>query len=59
MPEGLYKQDILSWAERQSELLRRLAAGEHVNEAVDWAHVIEELRDVGLSELRACESLLR
>lgn len=59
MPDGLYERDILTWAEQQADLLRRLARGERLNEPVDWPHVIEELRDVGLSELRACESLLR
>jgi hypothetical protein len=59
MPDGLYDSDILQWAEAQSALLRRLARGERVNDAIDWPHVIEELADVGLSELRACESLLR
>ena len=58
MPDGLYERDALAWAERQASLLRRLAAGERLNEAVDWAHVIEEVADVGLSELRACQSLL-
>ena len=59
MPDGLYEQDALAWAEQQAALLRRLAAGEGVNEAVDWANVIEEVQDVGLSELRACRSLLQ
>ena len=36
-----------------------MAAGERLNEAVDWANVIEEVRDVGLSELRTCQSLLQ
>lgn len=58
MPDGLYERDGLAWAERQAGLLRRLAAGERLNEPVDWAHVIEEVADVGLSELRACQSLL-
>ena len=58
MPDGLYERDALAWADRQAALLRRLAAGEGVNEAVDWPHVIEEVQDVGLSELRACQSLL-
>lgn len=31
-----------------------MAAGE----GVDWLHVIEEVQDVGLSELRACQSQL-
>ncbi len=59
MPDGLYERDALAWAERQAGLLRRLAAGELLNEPVDWAHVIEEVANVGLSELRACRSLLR
>ena len=59
MPDGLYEHDALAWAEQQATLLRRLAAGERVNDAVDWLHVIEEVQDVGLSELRACRSLLQ
>ena len=59
MPDGLYERDALAWAERQADLLRRLAAGERLNEPVDWPNVIEEVQDVGLSELRACKSLLR
>ena len=59
MPDGLYERDALAWAERQADLLRQLAEGERVNDAVDWANVIEEVADVGLSELRACRSLLR
>lgn len=58
MPDGLYEHDALAWADHQAALLRRLAAGEGVNEAVDWPNVIEEVQDVGLSELRACQSLL-
>ena len=59
MSNGLYERDSLAWAERQADLLRRLAAGERLNEPVDWPNVIEEVQDVGLSELRACKSLLR
>jgi hypothetical protein len=29
----LYNTDILLWSERQAKLLRRHAAGEHVNDA--------------------------
>lgn len=58
MPGDLYWDDTLAWSERQSALLRRLANGERVND-VDWAHVIEEIEDVGKAELRACESLLQ
>ena len=59
MPDDLYERDILVWSEKQAALLRRLARGEGLNEAVDWDHVIEEVEDVGLSELRACRNLLR
>ncbi len=56
--DGLYEKDALAWAERQAELLTRLARGERVNADIDWSNVIEEVRDVGLTELRACRSLL-
>jgi hypothetical protein len=54
----LYDQDILVWSERQAELLRRLDAGQPTNERPDWPHIIEEIEDVGRSELHAVESLL-
>ena len=56
---ALYDSDVLSWSEQQAEALRRLARGERVNVVVDWPHVIEEIEDVGRSELRACGSLLQ
>ena len=59
MPDDLYERDVLTWSEQQATLLRRLAAGERVNDAVDWQNVIEELEDVGVSQLRACRSFLR
>ena len=60
MPDGLYEHDILAWSEEQARLLGRLAQGEPgVNAAVDWPNLIEEVQDVGLSLLKACESLLR
>ncbi len=59
MPDDLYDRDILIWSEHQAGLLRRLATGERVNEAIDWPHLIEEVEDLGRSELHACESLLR
>jgi hypothetical protein len=58
VPDGLYERDILVWSERQGDLLRRIAAGERLNEDVDWPNVIEEVQDVGRSELRAVRSLL-
>lgn len=57
MPDDLY-EDALAWSEQQANLLRRLAAGERVNDDVDLANVIKEIQDVGLSQLRAVRSLL-
>ena len=54
----LYGSDILEWSEHQAGLLRRLAAGEPVNETPDWPNIVEELADVGLNRLHACRSLL-
>jgi Domain of unknown function DUF29 len=58
MPDDLYHTDILGWSKAQAERLRRVAAGERVND-VDWEHVIEEVEDVGRSELKTVRSLLR
>jgi Domain of unknown function DUF29 len=57
MSDDLYERDVLAWSESQAALLRRLARGERVND-VDWAHVVEEIEDVGLSELNAVISHL-
>lgn len=51
-----YETDILDWSEHQAALLRRLAAGERVNEKIDWENVIEEIESVGRSELKAVQS---
>nr|WP_294506067.1 DUF29 domain-containing protein [uncultured Rhodopila sp.] len=58
MPDDLYDRDVLAWSEHQVKLLRRAARGERVND-IDWTHVVEEIEDVGLSELNAVHSLLR
>jgi hypothetical protein len=58
MPDDLYDRDALAWSERQAELLRRVARGERVND-VDLDHVVEEIEDVGLSELNAAKSHIR
>ena len=57
MPDDLYTRDILQWSAQQAALLRRLAAGERVND-VDWPNVIDEVESVGRSEMRACPGLL-
>jgi Domain of unknown function DUF29 len=53
----LYDNDILAWSEAQADRLRRVAAGERVND-VDWEHVIEEVEAVGRSILKSARSLL-
>ena len=58
MPDDLYDRDILTWSEHQAGLLRRLSKGERVN-GLDWAHLAEEIEDVGLSELNAVRSFVR
>jgi uncharacterized protein (DUF2267 family) len=54
----LYDEDILLWSEHQADLLRRIAAGEPVNERPDWVNIIEEVESVGREQLHAVESLL-
>lgn len=54
----LYDHDILTWSERQAALLRRMAAGERVNDQVDWENVAEEIESVGRSEVKAVRSAL-
>ena len=39
----LYDTDIVTWTERRAALLRRMAAGERVNDQVDWLNLIEEI----------------
>jgi hypothetical protein len=55
----LYDADILLWSEQQADLLRRHAGGERANDnAIDWLNIVEEIEDVGRSELHTVESLL-
>ncbi|MGH7122452.1 MAG: DUF29 family protein [Acetobacteraceae bacterium] len=54
----LYDTDIVTWTERQASLLRRLAAGERVNDQVDWENVAEEIESVGRNEIDAIEAWL-
>jgi Domain of unknown function DUF29 len=54
----LYEADILLWSEHQRDLLRRLAAGEAMNEMPDWPNIIEEIESVGNEQRFAVESHL-
>jgi hypothetical protein len=54
----LYDADILEWSQQQAARLRRLAAGERLNEASpDWTNIIEEVESVGPEQLHAVGSL--
>ncbi len=53
-----YDTDILVWSAHQARLLRRIAAGEPVNEPLDWTNIIEEIESVGSEQLHAVTSLL-
>jgi len=58
MPDDtLYRTDIVTWSRQQAERLRRHVAGERVND-LDWEHVIEEIEDLGNSEIAQVNSLL-
>jgi Domain of unknown function DUF29 len=54
-----YDTDTVLWSERQADLLRRLAAGEGVNDQVDWENVAEEIDSVGRSQRLALASHVR
>lgn len=48
-----YETDVSAWAEQQATLLRRLAAGERVNDAdLDWLNIAEEIEAVSRGERR-------
>jgi uncharacterized protein DUF29 len=52
-----YDVDIFAWSQHQGALLRRLAAGERVNDAdLDWPNIAEEIETVGRSERSAVAS---
>jgi len=48
----LYYTDVVIWSERQAALLRRMAAGERVNDQNDWANVAEEIDALDISDRR-------
>ena len=58
MPDSLYDRDFVAWSESQADRLRRLAAGERVND-LDWVNLIEEVETLGRSETTGVRSFLR
>jgi hypothetical protein len=65
--DDLYAHDVAAWAERQADLIRRLARGEQINDEPDWPNIAEEIEDVAASQRREirhrlgvlCEHLLK
>jgi Domain of unknown function DUF29 len=55
----LYETDILAWSEQQAGALRELTTRRDLPNALDLAHVVEEIEDVGQSELNAVKSFIR
>ena len=51
-----YDSDLLVWSGEQADLLRRLAAGERVNDQIDWLNVAEEIEALGKSDRRELHS---
>ena len=54
-----YETDLVTWADRQAVLLRRMAAGECVNDQVDWQNVAEEIEALGRSDRRELRNRVR
>jgi len=53
--DDLYEDDFYAWTRDQAHALRRLAET-RPNEPVDWAHVIEEVLDLGKEQRNALRS---
>ena len=59
MPDtGLYDTDLIAWSEQQEAALRELAARRDLPNALDLPHIIEEIADLGQSELNAVNSFI-
>jgi hypothetical protein len=56
--DSLYDEDVLAWAEQQAAALRQLGSRRDLPNELDLSNVIEEIEDVGKSELHAVESLI-
>jgi hypothetical protein len=54
-----YETDICTWAEQQAAALRSLASRVDLPNELDLANVIEEIEDVGISQLRSVNSFMR
>jgi hypothetical protein len=57
-PARLYDEDFYAWAKQQADVLRTFEAT-RPNLPLDFAHLIEEVEDLGESLVRAAKSQLR
>ena len=57
--DSLYETDICTWAEQQAVALRGLASRVDLPNELDLPNVIEEIEDVGISQLRSVSSFMR
>ncbi len=55
----LYYSDIYAWSQHQASVLRRLADRRDLPNDLDLEHVVEEIEDVGNSQLASVESFIR
>ncbi|MDZ4760804.1 MAG: DUF29 domain-containing protein [Alphaproteobacteria bacterium] len=56
LPASLYEADYFAWTQRQAALLRGQSGR---GAALDWDNLAEEIEDIGRSQERACESMVR
>jgi hypothetical protein len=57
--DSLYETDVCTWAEQQAAALRGLASRADLPNELDLPNVIEEIEDVGISQLRSVSSFMR
>jgi hypothetical protein len=57
--DSLYETDICAWAEQQAAALRGLASRADLPNELDLLNVVEEIEDVGISQLRPVGSFMR
>ena len=48
--------DVLIWNGHEADLLRRMGAGERVNDQVDWRNIAAEIQALGRSDRRELET---
>ncbi len=56
--DELYEQDFYLWTQQQAAVLKRLAETRS-NAELDFAHLVEELEDLGMARRAAVRSQLR